>query len=158
MQDQRDGASVPLILVRFSDAVDSRAPADVARLFAVDGVFCPGEKQIVGRSAIESFYRSRCSDPRRRTRHLWSNVEYRLIDAAQARLQAVLTNYAFEPEKSSTHLQLRLGNVQCRCILDSDGRWVFAEHRFERVFAAYLPSTLPTASTGEDSRHEHDQS
>jgi len=144
-----DAASASAILLRFSDAVDGRLPAQVARLFAADGIFCPGDKQIFGRTSIEAFYTSRLSDPRRSTRHLWSNVQHRLTSDVEAQIEATLTVYAFEPQVSETHLQLRLGNVRCRCILDLEDGWVFSEHLYVRAFAVHLPLNLPIDSAQE---------
>jgi hypothetical protein len=130
------------VLLRFSDAVDRRRPARVADLFTQEALFRPGRTELRGRHAIEAFYRTRLSDPRRTTRHLWSNVEIRSVRAA-AQVRAVLTNYAFEPEVSETELQLRVGDVSALCVAGPDGGWRFAEHLYERVFAASLPLTPP---------------
>jgi hypothetical protein len=51
----------------------------------------------------------------------------------------VLTNYAFEPSVSETALQMRIGNVVCRCESDEASKWRFAEHLYERIFATSLP-------------------
>ncbi len=133
------GSDATAILWRFSDAVDKRMAGAAARLFAHDGVFQRAGEIIRGRADIESLYRSRMADPGRVTRHLWSNVKRLLSAHRDARLEAVLTTYAFEPQISQTHLQLRVGNVVCRCVPDADEGWVFAEHAYERLFVAYLP-------------------
>jgi hypothetical protein len=133
------GSDATGILWRFSDAIDSRMPSAAARLFARDGVFRRAGEVICGRANIESFYWSRMADPKRVTRHLWSNVRCQPSDHWDASLHAVLTTYAFEPQISQTHLQMRIGNVVCRCVPDADEGWVFAEHAYERLFVAYLP-------------------
>ena len=137
--------SVPLVLLRFTQAVDNRLPAEAAKQFAVDGVFCPPGKEIRGRDTLLAYYTTRLSDPRRTTRHIWSNIEYRLTGEGEAQLTAALMNYAFEPQVSETHLQLRVGTVNCRCVLESDGRWVFAEHLYVPGLSAHLPISLPIA-------------
>jgi hypothetical protein len=134
------------LLFRFSDAVDGRRPSKVAAQFTDDGLFRIGKVEVRGRAAIESFYVSRLADERRRTRHLWSNVECLTLGPAEVRICAVLTNYAFEPEVSQTHLQMRVGNVELRCLADAAGRWRFQEHVYERVFAAQLPLGGPVGS------------
>jgi hypothetical protein len=141
------GTGATGILWRFSDAVDKRMASATARLFARDGVFRRGSETITGRVDIESFYSSRMADPERVTRHLWSNVNCLPSADSDACLQAVLTTYAFEPEISRTHLQLRIGNVVCRCVRDADEGWVFAEHAYERLFVAYLPLSPLNSST-----------
>jgi hypothetical protein len=144
-----DESSAVHLLWRFSAAVDARLAGAVSRLFATDGIFRRGSELICGRDDIEKFYTSRLGDSRRVTRHLWSNVECQLLEPPQARLNAALTTYAFEPEISESHLQLRIGNVLCRCLREADGRWVFAEHTYERAFVAYLPlSPAFTATPG----------
>ena len=138
-----DVAGIASLLIRFSDAVDQRRPADVAALFSIDGLFRPGETSIRGRSAIQAFYTARLADERRRTRHLWSNLFVRPIGPQQAQLEVVLTNYAFEPAVSEIALQMRIGNVVGRCESDDAGNWRFAEHLYQRIFATSLP--LPAA-------------
>jgi len=102
-------------------------------------LFRPGERSIRGRSAIEAFYVTRQTDERRRTRHLWSNLFVRPAGPRQAHADVVLTNYAFEPAVSETALQMRIGNVVCRCESDEAGCWRFVEHLYERIFASSLP-------------------
>jgi hypothetical protein len=139
-----DGAAADAgeVLLRFSQAVDRRRPAIVADLFTQEALFRPGRTELRGREAIEAFYRGRLSDPRRTTRHLWSNVEIRQVGTA-AQVRAVLTNYAFEPDISETDLQMRVGDVTALCVAGPDGGWRFAEHLYERVFAASFPLTPP---------------
>jgi hypothetical protein len=138
-----DVNGIASLLIRFSDAVDQRRPADVAALFSIDGLFRPGETSIRGRPAIQAFYTARLADERRRTRHLWSNLFVRPIGPQQAQLEVVLTNYAFEPAVSEIALQMRIGNVAGRCESDDAGNWRFAEHLYQRIFATSLP--LPPA-------------
>ena len=69
------------------------------------------------------------------------------VGVAETWIRAVLTNYAFEPDVSETHLQMRVGNLDLRCVSDTDGRWRFLEHVYERVFAAQLPLGGPVGST-----------
>jgi nuclear transport factor 2 (NTF2) superfamily protein len=140
-----DVAGIAALLIRFSDAVDHRRPADVAEQFSLDGLFRPGEQDIRGRSAIQAFYTARLSDERRRTRHLWSNLFVRPIDPKQVRIEVVLTNYAFEPAVCAVALQMRIGNVAGRCESDEAGNWRFAEHLYARVFATSLPLAGGTA-------------
>jgi hypothetical protein len=134
-----DVQGISRLLIRFSEAVDSRRPADIAALFSADGLFKPGDKAIVGPAAIESFYRERLADPRRTTRHLWSNLLVGPAGADGARIQVVLTNYAFEPAVSETDVQMRLGDVTGRCVQDAGGEWLFAEHLYQRLYALRLP-------------------
>ncbi len=141
----RQAPDATAILWRFSDAVDKRLAGAAARLFARDGVFRRAGEVICGRANIESFYWSRMADPGRVTRHVWSNVSCQPSAHWDARVEAVLTTYALEPQISQTHLQLRVGNVVCRCVPDADEGWVFAEHAYERLFVAYLPLS-PTTS------------
>ena len=135
------------ILWRFSEAIDKRMAAAAARLFASDGVFRRAEEVVRGRTNIESLYLSRMADPRRTTRHQWSNVRCQPLGQLEARVEALLTTYAFEPQISETHLQVRIGNVSCRCIPDPEEGWVFAEHVYERAFVAYLPLSPTQAQT-----------
>jgi hypothetical protein len=142
-----DLAGVSRLLIRFSDAVDSRRPADVAAQFAADGVFKPGDKAIVGPDAIGAFYRERLADPRRATRHLWSNLTLAPDRDDALRLRVVLTNYAFEPAVSETEVQMRLGEVSGRCVRDLHGEWLFAEHLYQRQYTLRLPRADAPAPT-----------
>src|ERR1700757_505995 len=92
-----DLGGVAKLLLRFSEAVDTRDPAGIAALFTEDGLFQPGEKPIQGAAAIEAFYRERQRDPARRTRHLWSNLMVTAQADGAAAVRVVLSNYAFEP-------------------------------------------------------------
>jgi hypothetical protein len=141
------GSDATDILWRFSDAIDKRMADAAARFFARDGVFRRGSEVICGRADIESFYSSRMGVPERVTRHLWSNVNCLRSSDSDTCVRAVLTTYAFEPEISRTHLQLRIGNVVCQCVRDADEGWVFAEHAYERLFVAYLPLSPTDSST-----------
>ena len=145
-----DAEGVARLLIRFSEAVDGRRPAEIAAQFAPDGLFKPGETAIVGPAAIEAFYRQRQADPRRTTRHLWSNLVLTPDGEGALRIRVVLTNYAFEPAVSESEVQMRLGEVTGRCVRDDAGEWRFAEHRYQRQYALRLPrSDAPTPSTSE---------
>jgi hypothetical protein len=133
-----------LILPRFARAVDQRRPEAIAALFTADGLFRPGVPEMRGRAAILSFYQERLSNPRRITRHLWSNVECHLSGEGEARIEAILTNYAFEPAVSETALQMRVGDLQARCVLQ-DGAWLFAEHLYTKTYALSVPLSEPPA-------------
>jgi uncharacterized protein (TIGR02246 family) len=143
--DGSDVAGIAALLIRFSDAVDQRRPADIAELFSPEGVFRPGEQSIRGRPAIQALYTARFADERRRTRHLWSNLFVRTVGPKQARLEVVLTNYAFEPTVSEVALQMRIGNVVGVCESDDAGNWRFTEHLYQRIFATSLPLAGGTA-------------
>jgi hypothetical protein len=127
------------LLLRFSEAVDQRAPAAVAGCFTRDALFRPGTREIVGAHDIGLFYHERLADPRRRTRHSWTNVVVDARGPDTARVTALLTNYAFEPKVAEDALQMRIGNVECRLERDMDGVWRFAEHLYENAFAVSLP-------------------
>jgi hypothetical protein len=140
-----DGAA--RLLIRFSEAIDGRQPAEVAAQFTPDGVFKRGESAIVGSVAIEAFYRQRVADPRRTTRHLWSNLMLMPDGEAGLRIRVFLTNYAFEPAVSESEVQMRLGQVTGRCVRDTQGEWRFAEHFYQSQYALRLPRS--DASTRE---------
>ncbi|MDB5475116.1 MAG: ring hydroxylating beta subunit [Phenylobacterium sp.] len=142
-----DLEGVARLLIRFSDAVDGRRPADIAAQFTPDGVFKPGDKAMAGPAAIEAFYRERLADPSRTTRHLWSNLALTADGEHAVRLRVVLTNYAFEPAVSDSEVQMRLGEVAGRCVRDAQGTWRFAEHLYQRQYALRLPrSDAPAPS------------
>jgi len=135
-----DVEGVARLLIRFSDAVDGRRPAEIAALFAADGVFKPGDKAMIGPAVIEAFYRERQADPSRTTCHLWSNLQVGPAEAADGlQIKVVLANYAFEPAVSETDVQMRLGDVTGRCVQDANGDWLFAEHHYQRRYALRLP-------------------
>lgn len=126
------------LLIRFSEAVDGRHPALIAEQFTEEGLFQPGTPLMRGPAAIEAFYRSRQADPRRTTRHLWSNLRVEAQGADEAGFRAILSVYAFEPQISETALQVRIGTVSGRCARTGDV-WLFAEHLYERAFTASWP-------------------
>ncbi|MDH7794229.1 MULTISPECIES: nuclear transport factor 2 family protein [unclassified Beijerinckia] len=128
-----------LVLYRFADAVDWRQPHTIAELFTEDGVFRLGAPELRGRPAILAFYETRLADPRRIARHLWSNVERTAANEDEVSLRAVLTNYIFEPRVSETEVQMWVGNLRALCRRGHDGRWRFAEHVYERLYAMNLP-------------------
>ena len=134
-----DVSGVARLLIRFSEAVDGRRPADIAALFVAEGLFKPGDKAITGPAAIEAFYGERLRDPRRTTRHLWSNLTVARDGQEAVRIRVVLTNYALEPAVSESEVQMRLGEVTGRCVQDPNGEWLFAEHFYQRQYAVRLP-------------------
>jgi hypothetical protein len=138
-----DTNGVALLLIAFSEAVDSRRPQEIAEQFTADGLFKPGDTAIRGPAAVEVFYRDRLRDPRRTTRHLWSNLHVAPSADDLADIRVVLSNYAFDPAVSETEVQLRVGNVSGVCAKGPDGRWRFAEHVYERLFALRLPLSGP---------------
>lgn len=127
------------VLIRFTEAVDRRQADEAAACFTDDGLFRPGDKATVGRDDIREIYRGRFADPRRMTRHVWANLRVAPIDTESARVTALLTNYAFEPQVSETALQMRIGNVDCLVVRDAGGEWQMAEHLYQRAFATSLP-------------------
>jgi hypothetical protein len=138
-----DTNGVSLLLLRFSDAVDCRRPQEIAEQFTADGLFKPGATAIHGAGAVEAFYADRLRDPRRTTRHLWSNLHVAPSAHDRADIRVVLSNYAFDPAVSETEVQLRIGNVSGVCARGADGRWRFAEHVYERLYALRLPLSDP---------------
>lgn len=139
-------ASIARLLACFSNAVDSRRPADIAKLFLDEGIFQPAGKAIRGPAAIEIFYVERLRDPLRRTRHLWTNVQIHSHVEGTAAVEAVLTNYAYDPSLSQTEVQHRVGNVAAQCVRDATGQWRFREHCYEPIFALRLPvASVPPA-------------
>ena len=135
------------LIYGFSRAVDHRQPEAVAECFTHDGLFRPGDNEFRGRDAIGAFYQQRLADPRRVTRHLWSNIEVQHLSDTEAQLTAVLATYAIEPSVSLEDVQLRMGDVACLCRREDDGVWRFAEHIYTRAFAASLPLSTPPAPT-----------
>jgi len=103
---------------------------DIAALFTDDGVFGPAEQRCQGKTQIETFYRARLANPRRTTRHVWSNVQTRAVGENEVIITALLTNYAFEPDVSETDLQMRVGDVTCRCVRDKNGHWLFTDQLY----------------------------
>jgi hypothetical protein len=144
-----DIGGIARLLIRFSDAVDNRRPAEIAALFSADGVFKPGDKAMIGPAAVEAFYRERLADPRRTTRHLWSNLTLTPDGEDAVQIRVFLTNYAFEPTVSETEVQMRLGEVSGRCVRDPRGAWLWAEHLYRRQYALRLPRADAPASTPE---------
>lgn len=131
---------VGILLTRFGDAIDGRRPEDVAGMFTADCSFVPPTGEVVrGREAVETFYRARFADARRRTCHQWANLQVLPDGETLADVQAVMTTYAFEPAVSESHAQLRVGKVLGRCETGHDGVWRFAEHRFEMAFPLSIP-------------------
>jgi uncharacterized protein (TIGR02246 family) len=126
------------VLTRFSRAVDQRRPDAIAAVFTEDGLFRPGAPEMRGRATILSFYQARLSNPRRITRHLWNNVECRISGEGEARIEAILTNYAFEPATSETHLRMQVGDLKALCRLQ-DGEWLFAEHLYTKAYVMSVP-------------------
>lgn len=127
------------LLLRFTQAVDRRRADLAADCFLPEGLFRPGDKEIAGRAAILAFYEQRLADPKRRTRHVWSNVIAVEEARGVVRVTALLTNYALEPSVALDAVQMRIGDVDCRIERDSDGVWRFAEHLYDRAYAISLP-------------------
>jgi hypothetical protein len=138
-----DTNGVALLLLSFSEAVDSRRSQEIAEQFTADGLFKPGDTAILGPAAVEAFYKDRLRDPRRTTRHLWSNLRVTPSAEDLADIRVVLSNYAFDPAVSETEVQLRVGNVSGVCAKGPDGRWRFAQHVYERLYALRLPLSDP---------------
>jgi len=127
------------LLYRFSEAVDQRRPDDAARCFTADGIFRRDASRIIGEAAILDLYRQRMSDPRRKTRHVWSNLVEVERTGQTAVVTAILTNYALEPQVSEDELQMRIGNVRGVLARDAESQWRFAEHHYDMAFATKLP-------------------
>jgi hypothetical protein len=137
------GSGVARLLMKFSDAVDGQRVAEIGPLFTDEGLFRPGGDAIQGPEAIGAFYAKRLTDPRRRTRHIWSNLQVERLGEGRARVKVVLTNYAFEPAVSEDQMQMRMGNIDALCEAGPDGEWRFAEHFYERLFAVSFPLNGP---------------
>jgi hypothetical protein len=138
-----DANGISLLLLRFGEAVDARRPQEIAEQFTADGLFKPAGAAIHGPAAVEAFYSDRLRDPRRTTRHLWSNLRVAPSSDGQTEIQVVLSNYAFDPAVSETEVQLRVGNVSGVCAKGADSRWRFAAHVYERLYALRLPLSDP---------------
>jgi hypothetical protein len=100
---------VARLLIHFSEAVDGPQRAESGRpVRARRGVQARGVRDRRF-GAIEAFFRQRLADPRRTTRHLWSNLMLMPDGERALRIRVVLTNYAFEPAVSESEVQMRLG-------------------------------------------------
>ncbi|MFK0152774.1 nuclear transport factor 2 family protein [Streptomyces sp. NPDC090493] len=131
---------IAALLTAFGAAIDAGRADGVAELFTADCVFEPPTGEALrGPGAIETFYRARFADTRRRTCHQWANLRVFPDGAHRAGAEAVMTTYAFEPSVSQSHAQVRVGRVHAWCERGRDGRWRFAEHRFEMAFRLSVP-------------------
>ena len=124
--------------------VDHRWGRHASEMYLNAGVFEIGDERMQGREAVRAFYGWREGRGARVARHVISNL--RVMPRAQdhADVDAILCLYAADgaPVLESKP-PILLADVTAECVRDVDGRWRFASHLLQPVFAGGAPITVP---------------
>src|SRR5260370_34352339 len=128
--DEQIVRSVEQLMTLFGRYADCGDSERLASLFLPDGTLSLGSIVSSGRSAIASFAKERSSEPGRKTRHLWSNLELREGDLGTLHASAIQQTYELRAETQST--QLRVSDLEDTFAKDLNGSWRFASRRIVR--------------------------
>lgn len=125
--------------------VDLKGGEGAAELFAPDGVFVvgPGEP-LVGRKAVDEFYRWRVDRGPRTSRHVITNFRAEFTDDRHA--QTICTMFVYADDGVPVHPSappIFVGDQIDTCVKGDDGLWRYAHRTFTPLFMGGVKPTVP---------------
>lgn len=131
--------------------VDIKGGTGVSEMFVQDGVFHAGPgKPLVGRGAIEEFYGWRQDRGARTSRHIITNFHAEFDDESHATTTCVMMLLAADGQPVHPAAPpIFIGDQIDRCVKGDDGRWRYAERRFNALFLGGEAPTVPPAEIAE---------
>jgi hypothetical protein len=125
--------------------VDLKGGEGAADMFAQDGVFVvgPGEP-LVGRKAVDEFYRWRVDRGARTSRHVITNFRAEFSDVRHA--ETICTMFVFADDGEPVHPSappIFIGDQIDRCVKEDDGVWRYAHRTFTPLFMGGVAPTVP---------------
>jgi SnoaL-like domain len=132
---ETDWTAIERLLSDFAWHADRGDGAALAELFLPEAVLVVGGVKLEGHSQIGEDCRRRALDPRRKTRHVWSNL--RLNAEADGTVAGTAVQMTFE-QTGSVATQLRINDLIDRYQRDAAGTWRFKSRIIERQMALEL--------------------
>jgi hypothetical protein len=132
---ENDWTAIERLLSDFAWHADRGDGASLAELFLSEAVLVVGGVKLEGRLEIGEDCRRRARDPRRKTRHVWSNL--RLNAEADGTVAGTAVQMTFE-QTDSVPTKLRINDLIDRYQRDAAGMWRFKSRIIERQMALEL--------------------
>jgi hypothetical protein len=123
------------LLSDFAWHADRGDGLSLAQLFLPEAVLIVNELRLEGRAEIATDCQRRALDPRRKTRHVWSNL--RVNPEADGTVSATAVQLTFEQTDSAT-ARMRINEVFDHYQQDAAGVWRFKSRIIERQMAIEL--------------------
>lgn len=133
--NEPDQAGIERLLSDFAWYADRGDGASLARLFVPEAVLVVNGLRLVGHADIAQDCQRRALDPRRKTRHVWSNL--RLDPQADGTVSATAVQLTFE-QTDSAATKMRVNDLTDRYQRDAAGAWRFMSRIIERQMALEL--------------------
>lgn len=126
------------LLTEFARLADNGCGDRLHELFTEDGTITGPGLAMRGRAEIAQQFAARAGDPRRLSRHCWSNPRFERVDEDTVRVTTVVQTYMLMCEEGEeppvdryTHVVGDSTDVMRRC---EDGCWRFASRELLVVF------------------------
>ncbi len=130
--------------------VDLHGGLGVSARFVEDGIFEGGGKPLVGREAIEAFYRWRIDRGERTSRHVITNFRADFHDDHNATTYCVMMLYAADgPPILPSTPPIIITDLVDQCVKCDDGEWRYKRRTFIPLFQGEIAATVPPAHLAE---------
>ena len=126
--------------------VDLKGGLGVSERYVEDGIFEGGNEPLVGREAIEAFYRWRIGRGERTSRHVVTNFRAEFHDERTATTYCVMMLYAADgaPVLPSTP-PIIITDLIDESVKCDDGEWRYKRRTFVPLFQGGAAATVPPA-------------
>ncbi len=126
--------------------VDLKGGLGVSERYVEDGIFEGGNEPLVGREAIEAFYRWRLGRGSRTSRHVVTNFRAEFHDERKATTHCVMLLWAADgvPVHPSTP-PIMITDLIDECVKGDDGEWRYKRRTFVPLWQGEIATTVPPA-------------
>lgn len=153
MTPEQRAAETQILLIRMIEywhEVDTRGGLEAAAYYTEDGIFEGGGKPLVGRAAIDGFYRWRLDRGERTSRHVITNFRAEFRDDRHATTNCVMMLYAADgPPILPSTPPIIITDLIDQCVKGDDGEWRYARRTFVALFQGETPATVPPTQLAE---------
>jgi uncharacterized protein (TIGR02246 family) len=130
---ESDQLMIERLLSDFAWFADRGDGASMSRLFIPDGVLLVSGNELRGREQIAEDCIRRFLDPKRKTRHVWSNLRIDRMDGDSAASFAI--QLTFEQSGDGQPTQVRVNDLVDEFQRDSSGAWKISRRVIDRKMA-----------------------
>lgn len=149
MTPEERSRETQILLMHMNDywyEVDMNGGLGVSERYTEDGVFEGGGDPLVGREAIEGFYRWRIGRGVRTSRHVITNFRAEFHDDRTATTYCVMMLYAADGAPIlPSNPPIIITDLIDQCVKGDDGEWRYKKRSFVALFQGGAPATVPPA-------------
>jgi len=131
-------AACARLVVSYTHLVDGGRAADIADLFAENGVWSSPQQRMKGRAALRAGFASRQAQTERTSRHVCTNLLVDVVDADHATGLVYLSLYRHDGDDVGPAVPALIGDYRDTFVRTPDG-WRFDERHLTVAFAGARP-------------------